>query len=53
MAARCSITFKVHTAWRLKPYLHVLAFFCAVMACEPDTKKLDAVIWRAVKLKLV
>lgn len=43
----------VRVAWWLSPYLHALCFFCAISRREPDWEKLNRVIERALKLKVV
>ena len=48
-----SNTVQLYIAWRLKPYCHLLAAFCAITDCEPDWDKFQKVLNRAIKIKSV
>jgi hypothetical protein len=46
------IKLSIHIAWWLKPYLHVLAFFCVLTCNVPDQMKLSAKIKRAMRVTI-
>ena len=48
-------TFSVHvtTAWWLPLYLRTLTLICLAMGAEPDMAKVEQVVKRAIRTKLV
>lgn len=48
-------TYAVHitTAWWLPLYLRTLTLFCLAMGTEPDWSKVEQVVKRAIRTKLV
>jgi hypothetical protein len=44
---------EVSTAWRLEPYLYVLAALCVIMNAEVNEERVRRTIARAIKLKVV
>lgn len=48
-----SVTVSVRFAWWLRPYLAALGFFCAMHGTLPDWNKLERVVQRAVRVKVL
>lgn len=48
-----NFTVEVKTAWWLKPYFYVLAAMSALTGREPDWKKVEYWIAKALKPKIV
>jgi hypothetical protein len=48
-------TLKMRTsiAWWLKPYVYTLAVFCVITGAVPDEAKLNRVIMRAIRVKVL
>ena len=44
---------EITVAWWLTPYFYVLAFLCAIFGTEADEGKLNRVIARAMRAKVV
>ncbi len=44
---------KVYAAWWLKPYLYGVAFMCAFMGCDFDEDKVNRMINRALRFKVI
>lgn len=52
MSKQLTLTFSVHMAWWLKPYLQALSFFAFVSNATPDPEKLKKVLIRGVVVKV-
>lgn len=48
-----TVTVEVSLAWWAVPYINTLAFFCNLMGAEPDWEKVERVIRRAIRTKVV
>ena len=46
-----TITARARVAWWFRPYFHALIFFCALHRREPDMKRLNRVLSRALTIR--
>jgi hypothetical protein len=44
---------EISVAWWVKPYIYLVAFFCMLANREPDEAKLERMILRGIKMKVV
>lgn len=51
--AAATYAVQITTAWWLPLYLRTLTLVCLVMGTEPDMAKVDQVVKRAIRTKLV
>ena len=53
MPSTINVQIKVSHRWWLLPYLELMIFFCWLMDCDPNYDKLERVIKRGLKTKVV
>ncbi len=52
MAADIQIKCRVVLAWWVKPYIHTVAFLCAITGQEPNLERTNYWVTRGVTIKL-
>lgn len=50
---KSEIKVQISFKWWLLPYLEILCFFCGLFNSEPDYKKLEKIIQKATKTRLL